>query len=92
MDELIGSLIIHELTTQHRNEDEQKKRKIIALKATLEKAEESEDEQSFDNTIQDEDLAMIMRKFRKYMKRRKRFSRKSIKKGEISRDKEKKKR
>ena len=58
----------------------------------MEKVEESENELSFDNAIQVEDLAMIVRKFRKFMKgRRKRFSKKSIKKGEISRDKEKEK-
>ena len=74
---------------QHRSEDEQKRKKSIALKAAMEKVEESENELSFDNVIQDEDLAMIVRKFRKFVERRKRFSRKSIKKGEISRDKEK---
>ena len=82
LDELMGSLIIHELTMQHRNEDEKKKRKIITLKATLEEAEESKDKQSFDNAIQDEDLAMIVRKFKKFMGRKKRFSRKPIKRGE----------
>ena len=42
----------------------------------MEKVEESENELSSDNTIQDEDLAMIVRKFKKFMRgRRKRFSR-----------------
>ena len=63
LDELMGFLITHELTMQHRSEDEQKKRKSIALKAAMEKVEELEDEHSSDNAIQDEDLAMIMRKF-----------------------------
>ena len=75
----------------HRSEDEQKKRKSIALKATMEKVEESEDKHSFDNAIQDEDLAMIVRKFRNFMGKKKRFNRKPIKKEEISRDKKKKK-
>ena len=57
----------------------------------MEKVEESENELSSDDVIQDEDLAMIMRKFKKFMERRKRFSRKNVKKGEISRDKEKEK-
>ena len=43
LDELMGFLIIHELTMQHRTEDEQKKRKSIALKAVMEKVEELED-------------------------------------------------
>ena len=77
---------------QYRNEDENKRRKTIAIQAAMEKAEESENKLSFNNTIQDEDLAMIVRKFRKFMgERRKRFSRRSIKKEEISRDKEKEK-
>ena len=57
----------------------------------MEKVEESKNELSFDSAFQDEDLAMIVRKFRKFVERRKRFSRKSIKKREISRDKEKEK-
>ena len=76
---------------QHRSEYKQKKKKSIALKAAMEKVEESKNKLSFDNAIQDADLAMIVRKFKKFVGRRKRFSRKSIKKGEISRDKEKEK-
>ena len=57
----------------------------------MEKVEESEDEHSSDNVIQDEDLAMIVRKLKKFVRRRKRFSRKNVKKGEISRYKEKEK-
>ena len=87
----MDSLITHELTMQHRTKDEQTKRKSIALKASMKKVEESEDEHSSNNGIQDEDLAMIVRKFRKFMKRKRRFNRKPIKKGEISRDKKKKK-
>ena len=64
---------------QHRTEDEQKKRKSIALKAVMKKIEESKDEHSFDNRIQDEDLAMIVRKFIKFMKKKRRFNRKPIK-------------
>ena len=77
----MGSLITHELTMQHRSEDEQKKKKSIALKTIMEKVEESKNKLSSDNAIQDEDLAMIVRKFKKFMGRRKRFSRKSVKKG-----------
>ena len=75
----------------HRTEDDQKRKKSITFKATMETIEGSEDEHSSDNDIQDEDLAMIVRKFKRFMRRKRRFNRKFIKKGEISRDKEKKK-
>ena len=67
LDDLMDFLITHELTMQHRTEDEQKKRKSIAFKAVMEKMEGSKDEHSFGNDIQDEDLAMIVRKFKKFM-------------------------
>ena len=57
----------------------------------MEKAEGSENELSSDNVIQDEDLAMIVRKFKKFIGRRKRFSRKNVKKGEISTDRKREK-
>ena len=69
--ELMGLLINHELIIQHENKDEHKRRKTIALQAAMKKAEESKNELSSDNAIQDEDLAMIMRKFRKFMERKK---------------------
>ena len=53
--------------------------------------EGSKDEQSSNNNIQDEDLAMIVRKFRRFMRRKRRFNQKFPKKGEISKDKEKEK-
>ena len=53
LDELMGSLITHELTMKHRIEDDQKKRKSIAFKAAIDKMEESEEEHYFDNEIQD---------------------------------------
>ena len=55
----------------------------------METIEGSKDEHSSDNDIQDEDLAMIMRKFKIFMKRKGRFNQKFIKKGKISRDKKK---
>ena len=75
----------------HRIEDDQKRKKSIALKADMEIIEGSEDEHSFDNNIQDEDLAMIVRKIRRFMGRKKRFSQRFSKKGEINRDKKKEK-
>ena len=55
LDELMGSLITHELTTQHRIEDDQKRRKSIVFKAVIDKMEEPEEEHSSDNEIQYED-------------------------------------
>ena len=71
LDKLMGSLITHELTRQHRTEDDQKRRKSIAFKVAMDKIEGSEDEHSSDNDIQDEDLAMVVRKFKKIMERKK---------------------
>ena len=91
LDELVGSLIIHELTMQHRTEDDKKPRKSIAFKAAMDTIEGSEGEHSSDNDVQDEDLAMIVRKFKRFIGRKRRLNQKFIKKEEISRDKEKKK-
>ena len=91
LDELMGFLITHELTMQHRTKDDQKKRKSIAFKAAIDKMEGSKDEHSSNNDMQDEDLAMIVMKFKRFMGRKRRPNREFIKKGEISRQKEKEK-
>ena len=75
LDELMGSLITHELAMQHRNGDDQKKKKIISFKAALEMNrldEESEDGYSSDDNIEDEDIAMVIKRFKKFMKKKKR--------------------
>ena len=53
LDELMGSLITHELTMQHRTEDDQKKRKSIVFKDIKDKIKESKEKHSSDNEIQD---------------------------------------
>ena len=85
LDELMGSLITHELTLQHRNEDELKKKKSIALKAIM----EDENELSSDETIKDEQLGMIVRKFNRYIGRRNKLNRRSPRKLEINEEKDK---
>ena len=57
----------------------------------METIEESEDEQSSGNNIHDEDLAMIMKKFKRFMGRKRRYNRKFSKKREISKNKKKEK-
>ena len=49
LDELMGSLITHELTLQHRTEDELKKKKSIALKATMENVDEPSSDETLKN-------------------------------------------
>ena len=54
--------------------------------------EESKDDYSLDNDIEDEDIAMVVRRFRKFMEKKKeRYFRKFHRKGEYSKDKDKKK-
>ena len=72
----MGSLITHELTLQHRNEDELKKKKSIALKAAMEEKEELSSEE----TLKDEQLGMLVRKFKKYMGRSNKFNRRNPRK------------
>ena len=80
LDELMGSLITHELTMQHRMDDDQKRRKSMAFKAIMETIEGSEDEHSSDNNIQDEDLSMIVRKFMRFMERQRRLTKNFLRK------------
>ena len=84
LDELMGSLITHELTLQHRNEDELKKKKSIALKAAMEEKEELSSEE----TLKDEQLGMLVRKFKKYMGRRNKFNKRNPRKLETSDEKD----
>ena len=72
----MGSLITHELTMQHRTDDDLKRKKSIVFKTAIETNEESKDEHSSDINIEDEDLAMIVRRFKKIMGKNKRFNKK----------------
>ena len=57
----------------------------------METNEGSKDEHSSDNNIQDEYLTMIIRKFKKFMGRKRRFNKKFPMKGVISKEKKKEK-
>ena len=82
-------LITHELTMQHRMDDDQKRKKSITFKAAME--EDSENECSSNDNAEDEDMAMIVRRFKRFIGRKKRFNQKFSKKGEIIKDKDKEK-
>lgn len=69
MDELIGSLMTHEIKIKKNMEDEKKKKeKSIALKAiTLEVDSEGE------NALDEDDVAYLSRKYKNFIKRKKQF-------------------
>ena len=70
-------------------DDDQKRRKSIAFKAVME--EDSKIECSSNDNTEDEDMAMIVRRFKRFIERKKRFNQKFPKKGEISKDRDKEK-
>ncbi|GAV57796.1 zf-CCHC domain-containing protein/DUF4219 domain-containing protein/UBN2 domain-containing protein [Cephalotus follicularis] len=75
LEDLLGSLMTHELLMQKKDgeeEKEKKKKKIVALKSSL--IEDSEDDD--DN----EELALITRKFKKFLASKKKFGGKPNKK------------
>ncbi|KAL6318373.1 hypothetical protein AAG906_039465 [Vitis piasezkii] len=66
MEELIGSLMTHEINLAKKlQEGEDKKKKSIALKATTKEDEDVEEEKPSE---EDDDLALITRKLNKYMR------------------------
>ncbi|GAV85197.1 UBN2 domain-containing protein, partial [Cephalotus follicularis] len=68
LEDLLGSLMTHELSMQKKDDDEEKekkKKKIVALKSSLIKDSEDGDE--------NEELSLITRKFKKFLARKKKF-------------------
>ena len=53
--------------------------------------EVSENEYSSNDNAEDEDMAMIVRRFKRFIGKKKRFNQKFSKKGEISKDRDKEK-
>ncbi|GAV65394.1 UBN2 domain-containing protein, partial [Cephalotus follicularis] len=75
LEDLLGSLMTHELSILKRDDEEEterKKKKVIALKSTTN--EETDNES-------DQELALITRKFRKFLDSKKRVGRKPFRKG-----------
>ena len=67
LEELLGSLMTHELTMKQHTEKEIRRKWIIALKSTAQKEEDTE---KLDNSEEDEDLALITKKFRCFIRRK----------------------
>ncbi|GAV60773.1 zf-CCHC domain-containing protein/UBN2 domain-containing protein [Cephalotus follicularis] len=75
LEDLLGSLMTHELSMQKKDDDEEKekkKKKIVALKSSLIEDSEYDDE--------NEELALITRKFKKFLASKKKFGGKPNKK------------
>ncbi len=90
--ELLGSLMTYELTMKQNSEEEVKKRKTIALKSTAPKQETASEESDEEEEYDEEGMAMFAKKFRKFMKGKKKFhKRKSFVRGSSSRKKGKEK-
>ncbi|XP_038974886.1 uncharacterized protein LOC120106086 [Phoenix dactylifera] len=89
LEELLGSLMTHELTMNQHLEDESQKRKGIAFKASTQKeCNESSDEG--EDESENDDIALFAKKFSKFMRRRKmNFKRNPITRSEAEKDKEK---
>ena len=86
LEELLGSLMTHELMIQQKSEEESKMKKTIALKAIS----EDEDEESGNEGESDNEVALLTRKFRRFLRRRGPPSKgKSLFKRNQPRDKEK---
>ena len=67
LEELLESLMTHELTMKQHTEEETKRKRTIALKST---AQKDKDTKKSDNSEKDEDLALITKKFRHFMRRK----------------------
>ena len=68
LEELLRSLMTHELSMRQHNEEEIKKKKIIALKSTIHQEEKSD---YIGDDDEDEELALFTHKFKRFMKKRK---------------------
>ena len=87
LEELLGSLMTHELSMNQHQEDEVKKKRTIALKSTALPDDETDDTEDEE---QDEEMALIPQRFKKFLRKRKQEMRKkSFIKGEQSKEKEK---
>ena len=68
LEEFLGSQMTHELSMkQHQQKDVMKKR-IINLKSTTQLDKESDETE---NKEQDEEIALIIRKFKRFLKKKK---------------------
>ena len=70
LEELLGSLMTHELMIQQKSEDENKKKKVISLKSTTLVEREDEKESGSGKGESDNKVALLTRKFRIFLKKR----------------------
>ena len=67
LEELLGSLMTHELMVQQKSEEEGKMKRIIALKAI---SENEEEESGSEEGESDNEVALLTRKFKRFLRRR----------------------
>ena len=70
LDELLGSLMTHELTMQQRSDEESKKKKTIALKATTSVLNEEDSKNCEHEEGEDSGMVLLARKFRRFLKKK----------------------
>ena len=68
LEELLRSLMTHELSMKQHQEEDVKKKRTISLKSTTQLDEKSDD---IENEEQDEEMTLITRKFKRFLKKRK---------------------
>ena len=85
LEELLGSLMTYEFTLNQHMEEEMKRKKSIALQVAIHK--ESEDSSREEES--ESDIALLVRKLRKFMRKKKSFSKKkTIDRRELEKEKE----
>ena len=79
LEELMGSLITHEIMMRdhEKDEEEDKKKKIIALKSSIQEEEEELRDSELD------DIALLTRKYKKYLRFKKGNNFKKFSKGSL---------
>ena len=88
LEELLGSLLTHELTMKQRQiEEVEKKKKSIAFKTSIKENEKFLEEEEETSNDEDEDIALLSRKIGKLLRNRKlrrngNFIKKDASKGE----------
>ena len=65
LEELLGSLMTHELMIQQKSEEESKMKRTIALKAISENEEEESGSKQGEN---DNEVALLTRKFKRFLR------------------------
>ena len=63
LDELLGSLMTHELTIQQTSDEESKKKKTIAFKATTSTLSKEDSKKSKPEEVEDNDMVLLAHKF-----------------------------